>query len=146
MVRTNRVLSSGFVGLLACAVAAGCGGSRAVTPALGSFSAGRCAAHPPLMLGRVRWPAATSELAPPDPIAIQLCRYSPEPGRPVLRLRSARRLTAHKAVAFFAGELAALPQQHGAVNCPADDGTEVVAYSRIGGRWNSRSPSGCVGA
>jgi hypothetical protein len=30
-------------------------------------------------------------------------------------------------VAFFAGELAALPPQHGTVVCPADDGSQVVA-------------------
>ena len=36
-------------------------------------------------------------------------------------------MTAHKAVAFFASELAALPPQHGTVNCPSDDGSQVVA-------------------
>jgi hypothetical protein len=36
-------------------------------------------------------------------------------------------LTAHEAVAFFARELAALPEQHGTVACPADDGSQVIA-------------------
>lgn len=81
----------------------------------------------PATLHQALWPAARRELAPPGPVAIELCRYSAELGRPVLRLRSSRSLTAHKAVAFFASELAALPQQHGTVNCPADDGSRVVA-------------------
>jgi hypothetical protein len=81
-------------------------------------------------LHQVLWPAARRELAPPGPVEIQLCRYSVEVGRPVLRLMSSRRLTAHKAVAFFAGELAALPRQQGGVVCPDDDGSEVVATLR----------------
>ena len=40
---------------------------------------------------------------------------------------STRRLTAHKAVAFFAGELDALPLPDGTVVCPDDDGSQVVA-------------------
>jgi hypothetical protein len=83
--------------------------------------------QPPVTLHQVLWPAARRELAPPGPVAIRLCRYSAEVGRPVLRLMSSRRLTAHEAVAFFAGELAALPQQHGGVVCPDDDGSQVVA-------------------
>lgn len=127
MVRRSRVLSIGVGALVACAAAAGCGGSRPVVPALGSFSAGRCAAHRPVTLHQVLWPAARGEFTPPGPVAIQLCRYSAEVGRPVLRLMSSRRLTANKVVSFFAGELAALPQPHGTVVCPADDGSQVVA-------------------
>jgi hypothetical protein len=81
-------------------------------------------------LHQVLWPAARRELAPPGPVAIQLCRYSAEVSRPALRLMSSRRLTAHKAVAFFAGELAARPRQHGGVVCPDDDGSQVVATLR----------------
>ncbi|MGA8334422.1 MAG: hypothetical protein WB761_06760 [Solirubrobacteraceae bacterium] len=36
-------------------------------------------------------------------------------------------MTAHKAVAFFAGELDALPLPDGTVVCPDDDGSQVVA-------------------
>jgi hypothetical protein len=130
MLRTSRVLSTCFGGLLVHAVVAGCGSSRPTVPALGSFNAGRCAVQRPVTLHQVLWPAARRELAPPAPVAIQLCRYSAEVGRPVLRLMSSRRLTAHEAVAFFAGELAALPRQHGGVVCPDDDGSQVVATLR----------------
>jgi hypothetical protein len=126
MVRAGRVLLFGFGGLLVCAAVAACGSSRPVVPALGSFSAGWCAVQRPVALHQVLWPAAKRELAPPGPVAIQLCRYSAELYRPVLRLRSSRRLTAHRAVAFLAGELAALPDQHGTVVCPADDGSQVL--------------------
>jgi hypothetical protein len=124
------MLSIGLSGLLACAAVAGCGASRPVVPALGSFSARRCAAQRPVTLHQVAWSAARRELAPPGPVAIQLCRYSAEVGRPVLRLMSSRRLTAHKAVAFFVSELAALPRQHAGVVCPEDDGSQVVATLR----------------
>jgi hypothetical protein len=130
MLRTSRVLSTGFGGLLVCAAVAGCGASRPVVPALGSLTAGKCAVQPPVTLHQVLWPAARRELAPPGAAAIQLCRYSAEVGRPVLRLMSSRRLTARKVVAFFAGELAALPRQHGGVVCPDDDGSQVVATLR----------------
>lgn len=112
---------------MVCAAVAGCGGSRPVVPALGSFSAGKCAVRRPVTLHQALWPAARSELAPPGPVAIQLRHYSAEVGRPVLRLLSSRRLTAHKAVAFFAGELDALPLPDGTVVCPDDDGSQVVA-------------------
>lgn len=127
MVRSGQFLSSGARGLLVCAAVAGCGGGRQVVPPLGSFSAGTCAAQHPVILHQVLWPAATRELAPPGPVTIQLCRYSAEVSRPFLRLMTARRVTAHSAVAFFARELDALPEQHGTVVCPNDDGSQVVA-------------------
>jgi hypothetical protein len=127
MVRTSRVLTTGFAGLLVCVGVVGCGHSGPVVPALGSFSAGTCATQRPATLHQALWPAARRELAPPGPVATQLCRYSAEIGRPVLRLRTSRRLTAHKAVAFFASELGALPDQHGTVVCPVDDGSQVIA-------------------
>lgn len=80
-----------------------------------------------MALHQVLSPAARRVLAPPGPVAIQLCRYSAEVGRPVLRMMSSRRLTAHTVVRFFAGELAALPKQHGTVVCPDDDDSQVVA-------------------
>lgn len=126
-VRMSRNLSTGFVGLLVCASAAGCGHSRLVVPPLGSFVAGKCAIQRPVTLHQPLWPAAMHELAPPHSVAIQLCRYSAELGRPALRLVNSRRLTAPRAVAFFAGELAALPTTHGIVVCPDDDGSQVIA-------------------
>jgi hypothetical protein len=65
--------------------------------------------HVPVTLHQVLWPAARRELAPPGPLAIQLCRYSAEVSRPVLRLMNSRSLTGDEAVALFARELAALP-------------------------------------
>lgn len=120
---------------MVCGAVAGCGGGRAThVPALGPFSAGTCAARRSVNLRQVVWPAAERQLAPPGPVAIQLCRYSAAVGRPVLRLVSSRRLTAPKAVAFFAAELAALPRQHGPVACPEDDGSQVVAALMYPGR------------
>jgi len=115
MVRTHRVLTAGLRELLVCAAVARCGRSRPVVPALGAFSVGTCALQRPMTLRQVLWPAAKRELAPPDPVAIQLCRYSVEASRPLLRLVGSRRLTEPKAVTFFARALAALPLPHGNV-------------------------------
>ena len=111
---TSRILTTVLGGFLFCAAVSSCGRNGPVVPALGSFTAGKCAAQRPLTLHQVLWPAARRELTPSDPVAIQLCRYDAGLHRPVLRLVSSRRLTTAKAVAFFAGELAgasATPRQ-----------------------------------
>jgi hypothetical protein len=124
---TSRIRPTSICGLVLCAAVAGCGSSQPVVPPLGPLRAGRCAAHVPTTLHRVLWPAAERALAPPGAIAMQLCRYSADGSRPILRLVSSRRVTKAIAVAFFQRELDGLSEQHGTVVCPNDDGSQVVA-------------------
>jgi hypothetical protein len=74
------------------------------------------------------WSAARQKLAPDDPTAILLCRYSGLDAQS--RLTLTRSVTVHSAstIRELVAELDRLPQLVGPVACPFDDGSQIVAH------------------
>ena len=115
--------------LTAWAVLAGCGSS--------STSSGRppgrealpapCSTKPPSRVPVERWSAARAELAPPGASAIRLCRYSGLNAHPRLTLVGSRLLESRNLVQQLVSEFDRLPSLTGAVACPADDLSQVLA-------------------
>ena len=66
-------------------------------------------------------------LAPPGTGAIRLCRYSGLNAHPRLALVGSRLLDSRTIVDQLVTELDRLPALRGAVACPADDGSQILA-------------------
>ena len=73
------------------------------------------------------WPQARSQLAPTGASAIRLCRYSGVNVQTRLALVSSRLLQSPVLVRELVSEFGRLPPLRGAVACPADDGSQIVA-------------------
>jgi hypothetical protein len=74
------------------------------------------------------WPAARNSLAPAGPAAIRLCGYLGLNAHPRLTLAASRLVSSRAVMNRLVGELDHLPRMAtGAINCPADDGSAIVA-------------------
>jgi hypothetical protein len=73
------------------------------------------------------WTAAHHRLAPRGATAIRLCRYSSLNAHPSLALVSSRLLKRPALVEQLVSEFDRLPSPHGAVHCPADDESQILA-------------------
>jgi hypothetical protein len=118
----NRMLPwliASVVAVLACGVAAA---ARTV----GSEGLARCPSIAPSLAA----PGAGSagRLVRAGARSLLLCRYNGlNPAAAARRLRSSRQVTARREIAALAAELNALPSLPKLVNCPFDDGSEIVA-------------------
>jgi len=113
----------------AAAAIAGCGGTATATSqavAKAALPAG-CSQKAPRTLPAERWIAARQRLAPSGAGAIRLCRYSGLNAHPRLTLVNSRLLERPALVRQLVSEFDRLPSLHGAVACPADDGSQIVA-------------------
>jgi hypothetical protein len=81
----------------------------------------------PAALPAAQWSAARRVLAPAGADAIRLCRYSGLNAHPRLALVGSRRLDDRTIVHQLVSEFDRLPSLHGAVACPADDGSQILA-------------------
>lgn len=80
------------------------------------------------MLAPAAWPAARKRLAPPGAAAIRLCRYSGLNAHPPLTLAGGRLVRAPGLVAVLVADFdRLLAGSPGAVACPADDGSQILA-------------------
>jgi hypothetical protein len=151
MARTRRSKVAGWglvlavTGSLSAAVAlasSGHGGART------SGKPTHCSPTAPRGMAPERWPAARQTLAPAGASAIRLCRYSGLNAHPRLTLVRARLLDRAGLVTQLVKRFDGLPlAPRGAVSCPADDGSEIVALvSYPGGREVSISVGlrGCL--
>jgi len=114
----------------ACIALAGCGSSATSSSPLAARQAlpARCSPKAVLSVPAERWSAAREELAPAGATAIRLCRYSSLNARPRLTLVSSRLLKSPAVVRELVGEFDRLPPTPpGAVACPNDDGSQIVA-------------------
>lgn len=92
------------------------------------------------------WSAAEHKLAPTGARAIRLCRYSGLNDHPRLRLVRARLLSRTGLVAQLVTRFNRLPSgPRGAVSCPADDGSEIVALVSYPGGHEVRISVGLTG-
>jgi hypothetical protein len=74
-----------------------------------------------------RWSAARRQLAPAGATAIRLCRYSGLNAHPRLMLLDSRVLESRSLVQQLVSEFDRLPSPTGAVACPADDLSQILA-------------------
>ena len=118
-----------LVGVAAGLVIAGCASTAASTSttAPGTAMPAACAETPPARMAVDRWAPARARLAPRGAVAIRLCRYSGLNSHPPLALVRARLITDRALVDRLVGELDRLPATRGAVACPSDDGSQIVA-------------------
>lgn len=116
--------------LAACAVIAGCGASSSPAtdrPSARAALPARCATKSPSRVPTPRWSAARAKLAPPNASAIRLCRYSGLNAHPHLTLVGSRLIESRRLVQQLVSEFDRLPSLTGAVACPADDGSQILA-------------------
>jgi hypothetical protein len=101
----------------------------AAAPAPAAGSPVRC---PPVAPGlAVPGAGATGSLVRAGARSLLLCRYRGlNPAATAHRLRASRLVTAHAEIAALTAGLNALPSLSGPVNCPLDDGSEIVATFR----------------
>ena len=112
-------LIASVVAVLACGVAA-------AAPAVGRAPLALCASVAP----RLAAPSGGSSgrLVRAGARSLLLCRDDGlNPAATARRLRSSRQVTARREIAALAAELNALPSLPKLVNCPFDDGSEIVA-------------------
>ena len=86
-----------------------------------------CSNHAPSRVSPDAWSLTRVELAPPGASAIGLCRYSGLNDHPRLTLIRAAAVTAPSLVGRLVGEFDRLPASEGAVACPDDNGSEIIA-------------------
>lgn len=117
------------VALTAWAVLAGCGSSSTSSggPRGREALPAPCSTKPPSRVPVELWSAARTELAPPGASAIRLCRYSGLNAHPRLTLVGSRLLESRRLVQQLVSEFDRLPSLTGAVACPADDLSQVLA-------------------
>ncbi len=112
-----------------CALA-GCASSASPSTrpaAIGPLPA-RCSAGAPASVPAEGWSAARLELAPAGATAIRLCRYSGLNASPRLMLVRSRLVSSRAVVRRLVDEFDRLPPPPaGAVACPDDDGSQIVA-------------------
>jgi hypothetical protein len=112
-------LTVSVVAALACGVAA-------AAPAVGRASPALCASVAPRLAAPSGGPSGS--LVRAGARSLLLCRYNGlNPAATARRLRSSRQVTAHREIAALVAELNALPSLPKLVNCPFDDGGEIVA-------------------
>lgn len=117
------MLRASIAGAAAAVLIVGSGSARPVPVAPAP-----CPAHAATTLRAPGWPAARSTLAPPGVVAIRLCRYSGLNARPRLALTRGRLFTGAARVTGLVRNLDRLPAfGPGAVACPNDDGSEILA-------------------
>lgn len=107
----------------------GCGSTAAATsrPTAAPAAPATCSHKaPPRTLPAERWIAARQWLAPSGAGAIRLCRYSGLNAHPRLTLVGSQLLTGPGLVGQLVSEFDQLPSLHGAVACPADDGSQIL--------------------
>lgn len=113
----------------------GCG-STAGSPtevAVRALMPDACSPKAPATLPRERWTAARHVLAPAGASAIRLCRYAGLNGHPRLRLMDSRLLKSASVVHQLVSEFDRLPSLSGAVACPNDDLSQILALLSYGG-------------
>ncbi len=125
-------------------VIAGCGSTArsSTRPPATTPMPAACSPNAPAGLPAERWTAARQRLAPPGVSAIRLCRYSGLNAHPRLRLVSSRLLESPTLTLIdeLVTEFDRLPSLHGAVACPNDDGSQILALlAHPGGRQVSIS-------
>jgi hypothetical protein len=86
----------------------------------------RCDKDAPTRLPAQRWQAARLRLAPSGANAILVCRYSGMNAHPRLVLVHSLLVRSSSLIAKVVAELDRLPSLRGTVNCPMDDGSEIV--------------------
>lgn len=113
----------------AAAAIAGCGSSATATirPQPQPAAPAACSHGAPGTVAAERWTAARHRLAPRGAGVIRLCRYSGLNAHPPLTLVSSRLLNRPALVEQLVSEFDRLPSLHGAVACPADDGSQILA-------------------
>jgi len=118
----NRML----LWLTALVVAALACGVAAAAPAVGRAPLALCASIAPRLA--VPSGGSSASLVRAGARSLLLCRYNGlNPAATARRLRSSRRVTARREIAALAAELDVLPSLPKLVNCPFDDGSEIVA-------------------
>ncbi len=136
---TAVVLSAG----VAMAAGAGSGSPSHLRASAGQPA--RCSRKEPRIPAQ-GWPAAEHNLAPTGASAIRLCRYSGLNDHPPLILVRARLLNRPRLVAQLVKRFDGLPSgPQGAVSCPADDGSEIVALVSYPGGHRVRISVGLTG-
>jgi hypothetical protein len=86
-----------------------------------------CSPNAPAGLPAERWTTAHQWLAPPGVGAIRLCRYSGLNAHPRLTLVSSRLLQSPALIDQLVTDFNRLPSLRGAVACPFDDGSQILA-------------------
>lgn len=119
----------------ACAALAGCGTLANPSPRATATLPPACPQRVVTRLGPEGWTAARVQLAPAGANAIRLCRYAGLNASPRLALTGSRLVRGSRLVSGLAGELDALqPLPRGVLNCPEDDGSQIVALLAYPGR------------
>lgn len=112
----------------ACATLAGCGTLANPSPRAAAALPPACPHRVAVRLGPERWVAARTRLAPAGASPIRLCRYAGLNARPRLALIRSRLLRSSRDVSGLVGELDALQSlPRGVINCPDDDGSQILA-------------------
>jgi hypothetical protein len=123
--RGASVLAALAFGLTAC------GAASAARPAsTHSDPPGRpaaCAATAPRRIPSNPWPQARGQLAPAGASAIRLCRYAGLNAHPPRRLRRTALIFNRTTVANLVRAFDRLPSATGTLNCPVDDGSQILA-------------------
>lgn len=102
--------------------------ARSATARPAAVRSAACSRGAPGAIGPESWGPARHMLAPEGAQAIRLCRYSGLNAHPALSLVSFRVLTRHSRVAELVRRFDGLPRPpRGAVACPADDGSQILA-------------------
>ncbi len=118
-------------------VVVGCGSSASSSvprPVLGALPVA-CSPKAPPSIRAAGWSAAHEELAPAGASAIRLCRYSDLNAHPRLALISSRLLRNPGIVRELVSKFDRLPSLSGAVACPNDDLSQILAVPAYpGGR------------
>ncbi|MGO9789902.1 MAG: hypothetical protein ACLP8S_10540 [Solirubrobacteraceae bacterium] len=113
---------------MVCALG-GCASSASLSgrPAASDVLPALCSTKAPLSVPAERWSAARQELAPAGASAIRLCRYSGSNAHPRLMLLDSRLLESSSLVQQLISEFDRLPSLSGAVACPNDDLSQILA-------------------
>lgn len=120
--------------VLTMGLLAGCGSnaSLATRSSARAPAPAACSPKAPATVPAERWTAARQILAPPGAGAIRLCRYSGLNAHPRLTLVNSRLLESHSLVEQLVTELDRLPPHSGAVACPDDDLSQILAVLSYG--------------
>ena len=116
--------------LALAAALAGCGASSTTsksTQAAKPSIPAACSKTAPARIAPNPWSPSQRELAPAGADAIRLCRYSGLNDHPRLTLTHTALLTTPSLVSTLVPEFDKLPSQRGAIACPFNDGSEIVA-------------------
>ncbi len=105
-----------------------------------------CARNAPSAIPSNSWSAAQSKLAPDGATEIRLCRYSGLNAHPALQLIRSALVTSSRLVHKLVDQFDQLPAQGpGAIACPNDDGSKIVAHLVYPGGQRVRISVGLTG-